>query len=155
MRRKLCLNDAKVLYPCLRYRPIRNFNVSSLVKTILCPTLFYAFSLVVLLFSTLPLWWNFFFLISLTVFAIRNILGITRCTFYHRTRYNDPRHLDAYKLYTRRFLEECRKQARNTKQWHFTQILISPKFRQPGIIPKYVREPPSPARTSFISYLCR
>ena len=115
-RLDLYLNDAKVLYPCLRYRPIRNFNVSSLVKTILCPTLFYAFSLVVLLFSTLPLWWNFFLLISLTVFAIRNILGITRCTFYHRTRYNDPRHLDAYKLYTRRFLEECRKQARNTKQ---------------------------------------
>lgn len=114
-RLDLYLNDTKVLYPCLRYKPIRNFKTSTLIKTIIHPALLYIASLLVILFSTLPNWWNFILLISLTIFAFRIVQGLTQCTLYHRTRYNDPRHLDAYKLYTRRFLEECRTQARTPK----------------------------------------
>lgn len=108
------LNNEEVLYPCLRYKPSGDFNFSKFRKTFIFHIILVVFLIVLSFFSAVSLWWQIVYFALIALFIFRTIRFYTSHHKHHKF-YTDPRHLDAYNLYVRRFLEECRNESRQSK----------------------------------------
>ena len=121
------LNDESALYPCLQIDPnsfkehndYNDYDPKKLHKTLIFPIVLSIFLIAIFVFSFfggIRLWWQCVYLVMFAIFIYRTIRYYTSYIKYYKyymDRYNkyyaDQRYLNAYELYVRRFLEECRK----------------------------------------------
>ena len=108
------LNDEDTLYPCLHFQPSSNNDISKLHKYSIFPIILLIALIALSFFSAVKLWWQIVYFVVLAIFIYRTIRFITSYTQNHKF-YTAPRHLDAYNLYVRRFLENCRNESQSSK----------------------------------------
>ncbi|MBQ9817318.1 MAG: serine/threonine protein kinase [Proteobacteria bacterium] len=107
------LNDESVVYPCVLYEPsLGNIDVVLSISFILTlAVLGLSFGLIPYManLSFSSFWGIAYYFANALVLSIvvKDFINILRS---HKKRMTDPRNIDAYKLYVRRFLNECLEQ---------------------------------------------
>lgn len=113
---KYMLNYAEILYPCIEYNMDDSCNKMRVVWT----SIIYIILSVILLWviptlANVGLGWLCFYYIACCFSIFRGIYHYIKFFKYQMPRLKDPRNAEAYQLYERRFLSEC-KNTKNTKK---------------------------------------
>ncbi len=102
------LNDDTVLYPCVFYMPslgnvevIRTFSV--IITFLICGVVFGLIPYM----ANMSLFWSIVYYIACGFSWLIMVKDLINIVISHKKRMTDPRNIDAYKLYVRRFLNEC------------------------------------------------
>ena len=102
------LSDDTVLYPCVLYRPsLGNVDLVAPTSIIITVALLGVVLGLIPYMANLSLFWSIaYYIASVGAWSIfiTDFINIFKS---HKKRMTDPKNIDAYKLYVRRFLNEC------------------------------------------------